>query len=294
MYSQFEEGGDSKLIEEMNNFYDKKEPNNLINTINIKRNIKRNFMDNFYYYTLTFYSGSQIIFNIKDKDIFKEQIKSIISPNVNKIFISNCSKKFYINEIIKSPNFNSFIKLRELKDVEEIKKMQSIIKCMNLDIIDYRGNSLYFNTSLNKKRGTEDYYPPYNWIALGINVDKYGDDDWIRNKTESSKWATGYHPIPSIEIMNKILKEGLKPGESQDKENHINKRNINEKVGRGVYIYQNIEMAEQKAIKILIDGKKYKLVFMVKVLIEKIKEPIDINYWILDPNYLRIYRVLIK
>jgi hypothetical protein len=53
-------------------------------------------------------------------------------------------------------------------------------------------------------------------------------------------------------------------------------------------------MADEKAEENLIDGKKYKLVFMTKVLTEKIKEPENINYWIVEPNYIRIYRVLIK
>ena len=33
---------------------------------------------------------------------------------------------------------------------------------------------------------------------------------------------------------------------------------------------------------------------MVKVLNEKIREPEDINFWILNKKYIRIYRVLIK
>ena len=33
---------------------------------------------------------------------------------------------------------------------------------------------------------------------------------------------------------------------------------------------------------------------MVKVLNEKIREPEDINFWILNKKYARIYRVLIK
>ena len=33
---------------------------------------------------------------------------------------------------------------------------------------------------------------------------------------------------------------------------------------------------------------------MAKVLISEIKEPNDINYWILNKNYVRIYRILLK
>ena len=33
---------------------------------------------------------------------------------------------------------------------------------------------------------------------------------------------------------------------------------------------------------------------MAKVLIDKIKEPEDINYWILNKDFIRFYRILVK
>ena len=45
-------------------------------------------------------------------------------------------------------------------------------------------------------------------------------------------------------------------------------------------------MAERFTGKILINNKRYKVVLMAKVLIEKIREPEDINFWILVKNIL--------
>ena len=33
---------------------------------------------------------------------------------------------------------------------------------------------------------------------------------------------------------------------------------------------------------------------MAKVLIEKIKEPESVNYWVLKEDFVRIYRILMK
>ena len=33
---------------------------------------------------------------------------------------------------------------------------------------------------------------------------------------------------------------------------------------------------------------------MAKVLIDEIREPNDINFWILDKKYIRFYRILVK
>ena len=54
-------------------------------------------------------------------------------------------------------------------------------------------------------------------------------------------------------------------------------------------------MAEKFTNIIKINGKRYKVILMAKVLINKIKEPIDINYWIFQKkDYIRFYRILVK
>ena len=53
-------------------------------------------------------------------------------------------------------------------------------------------------------------------------------------------------------------------------------------------------MAEEFSGIIPFNNKKYRIVLMTKVLIEKIKEPEDYNYWILNNKYIRVYRILLK
>ena len=248
---------------------------------------------NKHFYAFDFFTEHKLIFNKQDRNQFFKQIQCVLSENIKKIIISDCTKEFYLNGILHSSRFNSIIKSKEFIELEEIKLLSSIINYIDLENIDYRGNSLYFNKSKNKKRGSEDYYPPDNWIALGINImNKYQNTDWINDKT--SQWAICYHPIKSLNLIKKIITEGLKPGDFQHYKDCLDKRHKNQRIGTGVYLYQKIEMAERIAQEHIIEGKKYKLVFMVKVSIEKIKEPKDINYWVVEPDYTRIYRILIK
>ena len=88
--------------------------------------------------------------------------------------------------------------------------------CYQCDIskkfFDYRGNTLNPNSSNNLIRGTEKYDPPYGWIGIGLNVlNKYdnGNNDWLTNNINSSKWAIAYHgisPKNQPNIIYKLLK----------------------------------------------------------------------------------------
>ena len=150
-------------------------------------------------------------------------------------------------------------------------------------------------------RGTEKYYPPYGWFGIGLNVlGKYDNDEWLDKNT--NKWAIAYYSIGQNsssnkiwEILNKIIiKDSLDIGNNQFKCSSIDKRHPNKKVGFGVYLTPDIKIAEKFAGKIFICGKKYKIVLMAKVLIDKIREPNDINFWILDKEFVRFYRILVK
>ena len=150
-------------------------------------------------------------------------------------------------------------------------------------------------------RGTEKNYPPYGWFGIGLNVlGKYDNDEWLDKNT--NKWAIAYYSVgqntSSIkirEILNKIIIEKkLDICINDFKSSSIDKRHPNETVGFGIYLTPDIKLAEKFAGKLFICGKKYKIVLMAKVLIEKIREPNDINFWILDKEFVRFYRILVK
>ena len=157
--------------------------------------------------------------------------------------------------------------------------------------------------NFNKKRGTEIYDPPYDWIGIGLKViGKFDDDDWLTERDGTSKWAIAYHGLGRMNsfeqikniLKNVIIKEGLIPGPSQVKCHHNDLRHPGKKIGTGVYMTQNISIAEQYSGIICFNNKKYKIVLMARVLIDKIREPEDVNYWILNKEYIRVYRILLK
>lgn len=70
-----------------------------------------------------------------------------------------------------------------------------------------------------------------------------------------------------------------------------------EKCGKGIYLYQDIEIAEKQASIIDIKGIRYKVLIMCRVNPKNIRIPnIFDKVWILNPNSdeIRQYRILIK
>lgn len=130
----------------------------------------------------------------------------------------------------------------------------------------------------------------------------YEDNHWLEDKTKYSKWAIAYygvgHTLFSNEIeevlKNIITKNGLIEGNNKQKFNSKDKRQPGKIIGEGIYLTPNIDIAENFAGIISICNENYKVILMAKVLISEIKEPNDINYWILNKNYVRIYRILLK
>ena len=55
-----------------------------------------------------------------------------------------------------------------------------------------------------------------------------------------------------------------------------------------------IKIAEKYTQNITFNNKKYKVLLMAKVKIDKIREPKGTNFWVLDDEDIRIYRILFK
>ena len=256
---------------------------------------------NYNFYSFYFASENDIIYN---------RLKELLEGHIDETLVSKNEKLHTINAIIKSEEI-----LRHyngLKECNEIKKIIDgfLVETCKVDKqnIDYLGNKISFNTTLTDKRGTEKYYPPYGWFGIGLKVKgkykgdkKDKDDNWLNDISESSKWAIAYHGVGRMstddeikKILLNIMEEGLKPGQSQIKCHSMDKRHPGKKIGTGVYLTQNISIAEEYSGIIQFNNKQYKIVLMAKVLIEKIREPEDYNYWILSNNNIRVYRILLK
>lgn len=184
-----------------------------------------------YYYLINIHSKVKLHNTNYHKinEIIINKINKNLNIDKNNIFLFSIKKAYFINSIIKSSNFSllfySQIKqmLPNCNKIYEIKEIidSLLFNCkLNKNMLDSKGNSIYFNISNNFKRGTEIYYPPYNWIGIVIKVlGKYDDnDDWINNNSSSSKWTIANHGLgrdfqsKSIEDgPNNVLISNLKP-----------------------------------------------------------------------------------
>ena len=245
-----------------------------------------------------------------DKDELENISDSLIEClkiEKNNLFLLQNSQ---IDNFVKINNFNEipmkqmeiFPKFSEFKKLYLL-KMKLLIEnyAINKDCFDNRGNFLNPNARKNIYRGKEIYEPPYGWMGLGLNVlGKYQDDIWLEDITDKSEWAIAYRGIFSKDenkmkglIKYYIEKQDLKIAETTIKGQIYNRRRW-KSINKGVYITPYIKVAEKYTQSISFNNKKYKVLLMVKVKIGQIVEPEGSDFWILNNDYIRIYRVLFK
>ena len=178
---------------------------------------------------------------------------------------------------------------------------------------DSRGDFLIPNLNNITKRGKENYYPPYGWIGVGLNVlNKYkeNEDDkngyWLDKKYKNSKWANAYLGFyqdknPKINLqenIKKYLHELVTKKENLEIfEKEVNFRDSNHWINRlkkGIYLNSKIEKVEKDAASVIINQKKFKILLMVRVKIDEIAKPENQDCWVLDKKFIRIYRILFK
>ena len=169
-----------------------------------------------------------------------------------------------------------------------------------VELLDYKYNFIIPNLSLNNNRGSEIYNPPYEWAGIGLNViKKYNNIDWLKKDNDS--WAIAYYGfgkfLSSTQIgnmLNDIIVKGKFKKELSIKCPELDIRHNGKRVGVGIYLSPNVKTAERNCGIFTFDEKRYKIVLMAKVLINKIKEPEDHSFWILNEDDIRIYRILVK
>ena len=252
-------------------------------------------------------------FTKKDLKSFSDKISKSLDINFADLFliqnapINNFAKCFNFKEISlkQNPNFPPVSKLLELQSI----KYKLLIKDFGVgeENFDNTGNLIVPNTRQNRFRGKEIYDPPYNWLGLGLSVlGKFddGNDDWLEDISEESEWAIAYRGISSknqkhIKVMLKhfIEERNLEIARINFKDKFGKKLNDKRHWGTiesGIYMTPYIKIAEKYTKTISFNNKNYKVLLMAKVKVSEIKEPKNSNFWVLDNDKIRIYRVLFK
>lgn len=227
------------------------------------------------------------------------------SVRVQLIFESNEFDDLDINELERKlrADYSDYLKLKEIKEINKNVIMEGCT--LNEDIFDKRGNRIVWGTKM-EYRGNKPYYPPVGWKGYGLKVEnKYENNDWYGMNNGINEWCVAYHGIGSgakstqdiFNIKNNIIKEGLRAGWRNAHEKCDDKYHKFEKVGIGAYCTPKIEIAERYARTCEANGKKYKLVFMLRVKPDAIRG-CNCNdakdYYVVRNGDSRPYRLLVK
>ena len=244
--------------------------------------------------------------NINNHEQFSENISFVMKekfPELNKNYIMNDNYVFLIvNEYLTKKNYNKNIFISEEKNVKNslyilnsmfsLKKNYLIESCqINANKLDKRYDAIYFKSEENDKIDGEKYYPPIGWFGIGLKNVKEPNGP-IAYLTFNKK----LNKEPLQKILNEIIEnQNLDKLEYQSKKKEYDKRNWSA-VGKGIYLFPNIEIAEKYTGTFDINNKKYKIVLLVKVVKDKIKEPKHnkLGCWVVEKEYAKLCRILFK
>ena len=260
-----------------------------------------------FYFINVISQDSNTTYNIDDLNALSKHIIESLNIQEKNLFLLQNSQ---IDNFVKCNNFNE-IPLRQFKrnplltkfsELNSIKMNLLIAKYgINEKCFDNRGNFLNPNSRKIIFRGNELYEPPYGWMGLGLNVfGIYEDDNWLKDISNKSEWAIAYRGIVSKDVnemkdylKNFIENKNLKIASIELKGGIKNKRKP-KNINKGVYMTPHIKIAEKYTQSISFNNKKYKVLLMAKVKINQIVEPEGSNFWILNNDDIRIYRILFK
>ena len=248
------------------------------------------------------------------------KLKSLLNVDIKDIVMTNPRKGSYkITAVIKKSNFNELMDnqlLNQLNQKQEynnhlinVEKSILLNGCkLNRAMLDKRGDR-NSGWGINELRGGKPYNPPLGWTGFGLRVlDRYdgGDNTWIDFKNNPGEWSVAYHGIgaslsgqvnlnnlgnPSFNnmMLNTVFRQQFK--------DEGDRYHPNQKVGEGVYMTPYPNIMEQYCNTYNIQGKKYKIGLMCRVMPDKIRCPTSTeDYWVINgtDNEVRPYRILIK
>ena len=201
----------------------------------------------------------------------------------NQMLINDLINDIYKKNLILQ---NLIIKIEYTEKLIEIcNRYQTAKKQLGLNEynINNNYNKIYSNDS--KKR---------NYFKIGLNLNSFYQDsnDWL-NGRESSKWIKAYHGIgrhtnDNIEMKNiidRIKKIGLKNGKTNVHQNCNDINHPGNKVGIGVYVTPDFNIAQNYAGKITENNEPAYVIAELRFRKDSIRQCDCIearNYWVLS------------
>ena len=221
------------------------------------------------------------------------------NPIAHLAFINNEFNNLNANDIeskLKNDNNNNNDdEYSEFKNLKSIIEEQLINECiLSTNILDPKGNN-FNNWGINENRGNKPYDPPLGWIGIGLKVmglyDK-GDNSWISMDNNNSEWCVAY-----CNIGGKIKKYENKTSRKNIHKDHEDINHAGKTIGEGIFCTPKIKIAENFARIVKIDNKYYKILFMVRVKENAIRQCKHLNdFYVVNGNSeeIRPYRILYK
>ena len=201
--------------------------------------------------------------------------------NIREIY----SKMIYQNKQI---NFTNIDYLSDFKNVS-----QHLIQEVNIskDRFDFKYNFIIPNLNI-KKYGKPN--SPYLWFGIGLKYEEIFKINIDKNNSNIPKANAfyGFKNIESDEIKKRlyyiIIKKDLRSNPNISNDNKV--KDIN--AGLCLYLYHNIEIAEQETGIIYFGNKKYKIILMTRILPNKRR--IFNDTWIVKSNEIEFISILFK
>ncbi|CAD8194885.1 unnamed protein product [Paramecium pentaurelia] len=145
-----------------------------------------------------------------------------------------------------------------------------------------------------------DYYFPIGCYGFGLNVRKYGNDDWIKMDGNPNEWRILYHGTKNYAV-NGIVKNNLQARSGQNYADFdcVDESGSKVKVGNGIYFSSDFHVCINHgyANYTQIGNKQFAVIFMSRVNPKKIRQSDQmksIKYFVVNESiYVRPYRILL-
>ena len=220
-----------------------------------------------------------IFTNYPIKDKFKAMLITLRDQDID-ISDSRLERTF---------RYQSDLAGKEIDYEEDFPLMEGIVLSKSFLSHQY-DNKSDFQWEKNDVRGNEKFIPPFGWSYYGVRcINLYGEsNDWLSRDNREGEWCIGYIGFRKQQQTEKMVLKF---------ENDDDLRHTGEKVGIGVYVYQDPKNMEKECQIIKCKTEEYIIGFMLRINPSKIRIPSkDKKYWVVDgtSESLRPFGILVK